>query len=419
MDIAIIGTGISGLVVAHHLHDRHRLVLYEAADYVGGHTNTIEVPTDRGTVSVDTGFIVFNEKTYPNFCRLLAQLGVAHKPSTMSFSVHDPATGFEYNGQDFDHLFAQRRNLLRPSFWGMLRDIMRFNHEAKAFLARGQQSLTLGEFLAQGKYGKAFVDQYILPMGGAVWSSGRQRMLAFPMHFFASFFENHGMLNIEDRPQWRVVEGGSQSYVRALTRPFAAQIRTLCPVQSIRRDEQGVWVSAAGLPPERYDRVVLALHADQALRLLTNPSVAEVEVLGALGYEDNEAVLHNDIRLLPRLRKVWAAWNCRLNLAGEASVGITYNMNILQGLTSQQTYCVSLNQTAAIDPTKIIRRMTYAHPVFNQRALAAQKRFHAIDGRGGVHYCGAYWFNGFHEDGVRSGLRVVSAIEAATRAGSR
>ncbi len=413
MDIAIIGTGISGLVVAHGLHDRHRLVLYEAAGYVGGHTHTVEVQTGEGPVAVDTGFIVFNEKTYPNFCQLLAKLKVAHKASTMSFSVRDERTGLEYNGQDFDHLFAQRRNLLRPAFWGLLRDILRFNRAAKAFLAHGQQAQSLGEFLERGKYGKAFVDQYILPMGGAVWSAGRQRMLEFPMHFFAAFFENHGMLNIADRPVWRVVEGGSQTYVRALIKPFADQIRTQCPVVSVRRDAQGVWVSAAGHAPARYDRVVLTLHSDQALRLLKEPSETEGEVLGALGYEANEAILHTDTGLLPRQRKVWAAWNCRLGMQAEDKVGVTYNMNILQGLNTPETYCVSLNQTAAIDPSKIIARMNYAHPVFNAQALAAQKRFHEIDGRGGVHYCGAYWFNGFHEDGVRSGLRVVSAIEAA------
>lgn len=413
MDIAIIGTGISGLVVAHGLHDRHRLVLYEAADYVGGHTHTVEVPSGQGMVAVDTGFIVFNEKTYPNFCQLLAQLKVAHKPSTMSFSVHDERTGLEYNGQDLNHLFAQRRNLVRPAFWGLLLDIMRFNRAAKAFLGQKQQAETLGEFLERGKYGKAFVEQYILPMGGAIWSAGRQTMLDFPMHFFAAFFENHGMLSVSDRPVWRVVEGGSQTYVRALIRPFADKIRTQCPVVAIQRDAQGVWVTAAGQAPERYDRVVLALHADQALRLLMDPSECEGEVLGALGYESNEAILHTDTALLPNLRKVWAAWNCRLGRQPEAKVGITYNMNILQGLTAPKTYCVSLNQTAAIDPSKIIARMDYAHPVFNERALTAQKRFHEVDGRGGVHYCGAYWFNGFHEDGVRSGLRVVSAIDAA------
>ncbi|WP_338799985.1 FAD-dependent oxidoreductase [Pseudomonas sp. RSB 5.4] len=411
MKIAIIGSGIAGLTCAYLLNRQHDVTVFEASDWVGGHTHTVEVTVEGREYAVDTGFIVFNDWTYPNFIRLLGQLGVSFKPTEMSFSVTDPDTCLEYNGNNFNSLFAQRSNLLSPGFWGMLRDILRFNKEAQRDLAeqRIAADTTLDDYLKAGGYGERFILHYIVPMGSAIWSMPMAEMLNFPLQFFVRFFKNHGLLSVSDRPQWQVIEGGSSAYVAPLTAAFKDKIRLSCPVTRIDRDEHGVVIhSPAGI--ERFDKVVLACHSDQALQLLATPSQAERSILGALPYADNEVVLHTDTRLLPTRKLAWASWNYRLSGAGHTHAAVTYDMNILQGIQSDTTFCVSLNQSAGISPSKVLARYTYAHPQFSLAAVAAQNRWAELDGQQHTHYCGAYWANGFHEDGVVSALRVAAAF---------
>ena len=411
MKIAIVGSGIAGLTCAYLLARRHEITVFEADARIGGHTHTVPVTVDGREYSVDTGFIVFNDWTYPNFIRLLGQLGVTFKPTEMSFSVNDPDSGLEYNGNNLNSLFAQRSNLLSPGFWGMLRDILRFNKEARRDLAEQRISVdtTLDDYLKAGGYGERFILHYIVPMGAAIWSMPMAEMLNFPLQFFVRFFENHGLLSISNRPQWQVIEGGSSAYIAPLTASFKKRIRLNCPVSRIDRDAHGVVIhSPAGI--ERFDKVVLACHSDQALRLLGSPDDKEREILGALPYADNEVVLHIDTRLLPTRKRAWASWNYRLGGAGHTRAAVTYDMNILQGLQSDTTFCVSLNQSAGITPSKVLARFTYAHPQFSLAAVAAQQRWAEIDGAQHTHYCGAYWANGFHEDGVVSALRVAAAF---------
>ncbi|AOE87379.1 NAD(P)/FAD-dependent oxidoreductase [Pseudomonas sp. TCU-HL1] len=411
MNIAIIGSGISGLTCAWLLNRRHRITLFEANDWIGGHTHTLDVEVDGQRHAVDTGFIVFNDWTYPNFIRLLDQLGVPFKPTEMSFSVCDPDSDLEYNGHSLASLFAQRRNLVSPAFWGMLRDILRFNHEALADLQehRIPSDASLGDYLRSRRYGQRFIEHYIVPMGAAIWSMSLADMLGVPLDFFLRFFKNHGLLSVSRRPQWYVIEGGSRSYVAPLTAAFAERIRLKCPVQRVERDQHGVWLhSAAGR--ERFDKVVFACHSDQALALLADASEAEQQILGALPYAANEVVLHTDTHLLPRRRLAWASWNYRLGGPPHQPAAVTYNMNILQGLDARQTCCVSLNQTDAIDPAKILARFNYAHPQYSLAGLKAQARWAELAGMQHSYYCGAYWGNGFHEDGVVSALRVGMAF---------
>jgi uncharacterized protein len=411
MKIAIVGSGISGLTCAYLLQRQHEITVFEASDWIGGHTHTVDVQVEGREYAIDTGFIVFNDWTYPNFVRLLDRLGVASQATEMSLSVHDPRSGDEYNGNNLNSLFARRRNLLSPQFWGMLRDILRFNREAQADLAEGRiaADTTLGEYLQQRGYGQRFINHYIVPMGAAIWSMSLQDMLGFPLQFFLRFCKNHGLLSVNDRPQWRVIAGGSRSYVVPLTSGFAEHIRLGCPVQRVQRDAEGVTVhSQAGA--ERFDRIVFACHSDQALDLLSSPTQAERSILGALRYADNEVVLHTDTRLLPRRKLAWASWNYRLGGPTEQPAAVTYNMNILQGIEAPQTFCVSLNQTAAIDPAHILGRYRYAHPQYSLAGLHAQQRWFELHGAHHTYYCGAYWANGFHEDGVVSALRVAEAF---------
>jgi len=411
VNIAVIGGGISGLTCAYLLNRSHEITLFEAGDWVGGHTHTVEVTVDGQRYAVDTGFIVFNNWTYPNFIRLLGRLGVGFKPTEMSFSVTDPDSGLEYNGNNLNSLFAQRRNLLSPGFWGMLRDILRFNKEAQRDLEeqRIAADTTLDQYLKAGGYGERFILHYIVPMGAAIWSMSMADMLGFPLQFFIRFFKNHGLLSVSNRPQWCVIEGGSSAYVAPLTASFKEKIRLNCPVTRVERDEDGVVIhSASG--SEHFDKVVFACHSDQALTLLAKPSSAEQSILGALPYADNEVVLHTDTRLLPERKLAWASWNYRLGGAGHALAAVTYDMNILQGIRSDTTFCVSLNQSAGISPFKVLAKYTYAHPQYSLKAVAAQQRWDELDGAQHTHYCGAYWANGFHEDGVVSALRVARSF---------
>lgn len=411
MKIAIIGSGIAGLTCAHLLNRRHDVTVFEAGDWVGGHTHTVQVSVEGRQYDVDTGFIVFNDWTYPNFIRLLGQLGVSFKPTEMSFSVNDPDSGLEYNGNNLNSLFAQRRNLLSPGFWGMLRDILRFNKEAQRDLneLRIDADMTLDDYLKAGGYGERFILHYIVPMGAAIWSMPMAEMLNFPLQFFVRFFKNHGLLSVSDRPQWQVIEGGSSAYIAPLTAAFKDRIRLNCPVKRVDRDEHGVVIhSPAGI--EHFDKVVFACHSDQALQILASPSEAERAILAALPYADNEVVLHTDTQLLPTRKLAWASWNYRLSGAGHTHAAVTYDMNILQGIESDTTFCVSLNQSAGINPNKVLARFTYAHPQFSLAAVAAQNRWAELDGVQHTHYCGAYWANGFHEDGVVSALRVAAAF---------
>ncbi|WP_442112666.1 NAD(P)/FAD-dependent oxidoreductase [Pseudomonas sp. NUPR-001] len=411
MRIAIIGSGISGLTCAYLLSRQHEVTVFESAPWVGGHTHTVDVQCQGQAYAIDTGFIVFNDWTYPHFINLLKHLQVATRPTEMSFSVHEPNTGFEYNGHTLDTLFAQRRNLLSPGFWGMLRDILRFNRQVLADFdqQRIDDSATLGSYLRAKGYGQRFIDHYIMPMGSAIWSMSRADMLAFPLQFFVRFCRNHGLLSVNQRPQWRVIEGGSRSYLAPLCRPFAERIRLNCPVHRVDRDEAGVTLlSAAGT--QRFDAVVFACHSDQALALLGAPSMDERAVLGAITYADNEVLLHTDTRLLPRRRKAWASWNYRLGDPQHAGAALTYDMNILQGIEAPVTFCVSLNQNAQVDPAQVLARFNYAHPQYSLTALTAQARHAELQGCQHSYYCGAYWGNGFHEDGVLSALQVAQCF---------
>ena len=414
MKIAIIGSGIAGLTSAYLLSRRHDITVFEAGDRIGGHTHTVNVTVEGQSYAVDTGFIVFNDWTYPNFIRLLGQIGVKFKPTEMSFSVCDEHARFEYNGNNLNSLFAQRRNLLSPGFWGMLRDILRFNRQAPRDLQERRISadMTLGDYLEAGGYGPRFIRHYILPMGAAIWSMSMADMLKFPLQFFVRFFKNHGLLSIDDRPQWCVIEGGSSRYIDPLTRGFREQIRLNCPVHRVERNARGVVIhSAAGA--EAFDKVVFACHSDQALALLGAPSEAEQQILGALPYADNDVVLHTDTRLLPDRQLAWASWNYRLTGNAQPQAAVTYDMNILQGIDSATTFCVSLNQTAMINPLKVLARYTHAHPQYSLAAVAAQARWEELNGAQHTYYCGAYWANGFHEDAVVSALRVAQAFGEA------
>jgi predicted NAD/FAD-binding protein len=413
MKIAIVGSGIAGLTAAWHLHrDGHAITLYEADNRIGGHTHTHDIEWAGRHYAIDTGFIVFNDWTYPNFIGMLDELGVESQPSNMSFSVQDERTGLEYNGTTLNSLFAQRRNLFRPRFYRMIADIMRFNREATVWLRSEDRSpLTLGDFLERNRYSDQFRQHYILPMGAAIWSASPRQMLDFPAQFFIRFFANHGMLSVDDRPQWRVIKGGSARYAEKLSAGFANRIRLNAPVQSIRRTAAAVIVNSARHGPEHYDAIFLACHSDQALKLLADPSPAEIEVLGALPYQRNVAVLHTDERMLPKKKLAHAAWNYHLSRDDERPVSVTYSMNILQSLAAPVPFLVTLNREHDIDPAKVLARMEYDHPLFTERGIAAQVRQAEINGVRHTYYCGAYWRNGFHEDGVVSSLNALKHFQ--------
>ncbi len=407
MKIAIVGSGIAGNVAAYHLAREHDVTVFEAASHVGGHTHTHDVEQAGRRYRVDTGFIVFNDWTYPNFVGLLDELGVDSQPSPMSFSVRDERTGLEYNGTSFGRLFAQRRNLVRASFWRMLRDVARFNREAPALLEMADDGATLGDYVEGNRYSREFVDNYIVPMGAAIWSTDAARIRHFPVRHFVRFFHNHGMLSVNRRPQWRAIRGGSARYVERLTAGFRDRIRLDSPVQSIRRLAGSVFVKSCGRASERFDAAFIACHSDQALRLLVDATPREREILGAIEYQPNEAVLHTDTGLMPRTRRAWAAWNYHVQDGDRDRVALTYDMNILQSLDSPEPFLVTLNHTDAINPCKIINRIAYEHPLFTAAGIAAQARQHEINGPLNTYFCGAYWRYGFHEDGVVSARNAL------------
>ena len=406
MRIAIVGAGVSGLVTAHLLHRTHDITVYEAGAYAGGHTNTVAVETEAGVHHVDTGFIVFNDRNYPRFERLLQRLNVAWQPSSMTFSVSDERGDFEYNGSSPNGLFAKRAHLVTPWFHRMVADLVRFNREARRLLA-SREDPSLRGWLEEHGYSRAFVERLIVPQAAAVWSADPEQMWRFPARFLAEFFDNHGMLGLTGRPRWRTIAGGSRRYVEQLIAPLRVRLDT--PVREIRRHDDHVTVDG-----ERFDEVVIGAHADQALAMLADPSDRELEILGAFPYQPNEAVLHTDRALLPRRRRAWASWNYHLLDEPAGRPTVTYHMNRLQNLQAREEFCVTLNRTEAIDPAHVIRRISYAHPVFTAAGQAAQARHHEISGRERTHYCGAYWGWGFHEDGVRSAARVAERLGGET-----
>lgn len=419
MKIAIIGSGISGLTCAHYLHKEHDITLFEANDYVGGHTATVDVEVASGKYAIDTGFIVFNDRTYPNFQRLMADIGVGAQETQMSFSVRNDDNGLEYNGHNLLSLFAQKRNVLNPAFYKFIGEILRFNREAReayTIATHGDPLIeqTLGDFLSRRKFSEYFCQNYILPMGAAIWSSTLSDMRAFPLKFFLRFFANHGLLEVANRPQWYVIPGGSREYVRKMLPAFEDAVRLNARIQHVARYKDHVVVHTEK-GEERFDQVVFACHSDQALALLTDATKLEKAILGDIDYQENDVVLHTDSSMLPKRKAAWASWNYHLGrpLGRESRpAALTYNMNILQGIDSPETFCVTLNQTDDIDPTKILRKFVYAHPVFDQKCIEAQKHRDEINGDNNTWFCGAYWYNGFHEDGVRSALDVVAGIEA-------
>jgi predicted NAD/FAD-binding protein len=412
MRIAVVGSGIAGLASAWWLSHRHEVVLFEGNDYLGGHTHTHEVEMAGRRHAIDSGFIVFNPDHYPLLCGLFDTLGVASQPTTMSFSVHSERSGVEYNATSLDALFCQRRNLVSPRFLGMLADLARFYREAPGLLRAAGPGPTLGDYLREGGYGDPFRDEHLVPMASALWSSPPQRILEFPARYLVQFMAHHQMLTLGGRAPWRVVQGGSSSYVRALRARWGVQERLRCPVLAVWRDEHGIRLDSAR-GRERFDHVVLACHSDDALRLLGDADDRERDILGAIRYQSNDTVLHTDARLLPRQRKAWAAWNAHVPRDPEAPCTVSYCMNLLQGVTSPEPFVVTLNRSDAIDPARVLKRMHYRHPVYDHAMVAAQQRRGEIQGRRRTWFAGAYWGWGFHEDGIRSAHDVVTALDSA------
>ena len=412
--IAIIGSGVAGLSAAWLLQGRYRVSLYEANDYVGGHTNTIQVPGDRGqVVPVDTGFIVYNERNYPLLTALLAHLGVDTRPSEMSFAASIDRGALEYSGSDIGGLFAQRRNLLRPAFLGMLADILRFNRDARRLLGQPQSDTgTLGDYLRRGGFGTAFRDHYILPMAAAIWSCPTSTMLEFPLASFLRFFHNHGLIDLAGRPQWRTLCNGSQSYVKAMLSDFGGKLHLKRPVTSVRQRGQSWEVTSVGGQTEQFDQVVFGCHADQALRLLASPGRRQRSLLGAFRYQPNRALLHSDPALMPKRRRVWSSWNYTADSddQGTRAVSVTYWMNRLQGLPDERLFLVSLNPSREPHADTLIREISYRHPVFDNAAIQAQNRLQHLQGDQGLWFCGSYFGYGFHEDALRSAVGVVKQL---------
>ena len=414
--IAIIGSGVSGLICGYNLSRNHEVSMFEANDYIGGHTATIDVEVDGQSWKVDTGFIVFNDHTYPYFQGLMDALGVDYQPTEMSFSVTSESSGLVYNGNSIATLFAQKKNLINPKFWGLIRSILRFNKRCKALNKAGNidPNKTVGDFLKEERFNQYFAENYILPMGAAIWSASLGEIESFPLRFFIQFFDNHGLLNVADRPQWFSIKGGSNQYIPKLIKGFEDSIYLSKAVNSVSRDADGVWLSFESGQKQHFDEVVFACHSDQALQLLEAPTQAQQQILSSIPYRDNEVILHTDDKLLPEIPQAVASWNYHLSGVREEPASVTYSMNILQCLPEgAPKFCVTLNKTQQIDPDKVLRTFSYSHPVFSRDMVAAQQRRAEICGIDGMHFCGAYWYNGFHEDGVKSALDVCKRFEAA------
>ena len=413
MKIAVIGAGISGLSCAYWLSRQHEVCVYESARNIGGHTATVDVNLAGKSYAIDTGFIVFNDWTYPLFNQLIDELGVSFKPTQMSFSVSDTKNNFEYSGTNINTMLAQRTNLVSRRFWRMVSEIRRFNKQARHDFINNKidPDVTMGAYLDEGGYGDAFRHYYILPMASAIWSMPRKSIHDFQAGFFIRFFHHHGLLNITNRPQWQVIKGGSREYLAPLIAPFSDKIRTGCEVTGVQRSVNNVQVNTRH-GTDSYDALVFACHSDQAIKILgEHASESERQILGGINYYDSDVVLHTDTTLLPGKRRAWASWNYWLNGQDNDVPLVTYNMNILQGLKSDTTFCVSLNAGRHIDPEKIIRRFNYSHPELNAASIQAQQRWQQINGQNRSWFCGAYWGNGFHEDGVASARRVIESIE--------
>ena len=414
--IAIIGSGVSGLICGYELAKNHEVALFEANDYIGGHTATITVEQQGKTWDIDTGFIVFNDRTYPHFQGIMDALGVDYQPTEMSFSVTNESTGLVYNGNTIATLFAQKRNLLNPKFWGLIRSILRFNKRCKALNKASDidGEKTVGEFLKEEKFNQFFAENYILPMGAAIWSASLGEIESFPLRFFIQFFDNHGLLNVADRPQWFSIKGGSKQYIPKLTQGFEDNIHLSKAVTKVTKDAEGWVLSFESGHSQRFDEVIFACHSDQALTMLDEPTAAQQSILSSIPYRENEVILHTDEKLLPEIPQAVASWNYHLSGSRDQPASVTYSMNILQCLPADApTFCVTLNKTQEIDPAKVLGTYHYSHPVFSRGMVAAQQRRDEICGVDGLHFCGAYWYSGFHEDGVRSALDVCKRFEAS------
>ena len=408
MKIAIIGSGISGLTAAYLLHKHHDVKIFEKNDYIGGHTHTHKINLDGKDWHVDSGFIVYNENTYPNFIKLLTKLEVQSQLSSMGFSVKSLVNNFEYAGNSLNAVFAQRRNIINPSFYKMLLQIIRFNDQAQKDLNGLDYSKTLEDYLNENNYSKEFIQYYIIPMGAAIWSTIPSKMFLMPAKFFIRFFKNHGLLKIKNRPKWWVIKGGSKRYVEKIIAGFKESIFLSTPVKLVSRDNETINLSFIDrrLQNEKFDKVIFATHSDQTLKLLDKPTSDEQDILGKLPYQKNEALLHLDESVLPKRKLAWACWNYSLDSDPESPVALTYNMNILQSLNAKKTFCVTLNNHNEVDSTKVLKKITYHHPLFTREGVEAQLNKSKICGKNNTYFCGAYWRNGFHEDGVVSAIDV-------------
>ena len=416
MKIGIIGSGISGLTAAYYLCREHQIEVFEANGYIGGHTNTIDVERNGTRYAVDTGFIVFNDRTYPGFCQLMDEIGVPSRPTGMTFSVRNDQTGLEYRGADLNGLFAQRRNLFRPHHYALLKEMLRFNRSSESLLANQPDSLTVNAFFERHPFSQNFLTNFFFPMASAIWSCPPETIGSFPIQFIVEFYRHHGLLSVTNRPQWRTIVGGSKQYIAPLTKRFFDNIHLNRPIHSVVRSDRVLHVSEMGGQVHDFDHLIFACHSDQALKILgTSATATEREILSKFPYEKNHACLHTDVSLLPRSRRAWAAWNYHLaspkhQNPGSAKATVTYNMNILQGIESETTFCVSLNSQHLINPHHIIREIEYDHPVFTADRRRYQQRHSELIDHQSVSYCGAYWGNGFHEDGVQSAIRVCQQL---------
>ncbi|HUR33730.1 MAG TPA: FAD-dependent oxidoreductase [Vicinamibacterales bacterium] len=409
--IAVVGSGISGLAAAYFLSRRHEVTLFEREGRLGGHTHTVIADSSAGPVALDTGFLVHNDRTYPRLVRLFAEIGVATRSSDMCFAVACAGTGLEYSSRGPRGFFAQRRNVISPSHLGLLAEICRFNREAPKLLARSDADrLTLGEFLEGGRFSERFVHRYLLPMASAIWSASLASIRAFPALTMIRFLDNHGLLAMSGQPMWKVVAGGSSTYIPKLAAPLRNRVHTGVALRGIARTDRGVTLHLDGRGGVQFDEVVLACHGDQVLPLLDDPTPAERDVFAGFTTTPNVAWLHTDDSVLPVRASARASWNYRLHDDHDAAPTVTYHLNRLQGLDTAEQFCVTLNPTRGIDERKVIRKIAYRHPLFDHLAIRAQARWPEVSGVRHTHYCGAYWFYGFHEDGLRSALRVASAL---------